>query len=119
MMTKTMRLGRDAEVKQGNNGEFVPLSLAYSVGYGDNKRTVWVSAMWYGKRAASAAQYLTKGKQVTVSMTDVEPNIYNDKVSLKGIVQELEFVGSANDAQAPKPAPKPAAQDDGLDDVPF
>lgn len=50
---------------------------------------------------------------------DVEPNIYNDKVSLKGIVQELEFVGSANDAQAPKPAPKPAAQDDGLDDVPF
>ena len=23
MMTKTMRLGRDAEVKQGNNGEFV------------------------------------------------------------------------------------------------
>ena len=121
MMTKTMRLGRDAEVKQGNNGEFVPLSLAYNVGYGDNKRTVWVSAMWYGKRAASAAQYLTKGKQVTVSMTDVEPNIYNDKVSLKGIVQELEFVGANQEqAPAPKPKAKPAPADDLDDDmIPF
>ena len=122
MMTKTMRLGRDAEIKNGNNGEFVTLSLAYNVGFGDSKRTVWVGAAWFGKQALGAAQHLAKGGQVTVSLRDVEPQIYNDKVSLKGVVVELDFVGSKQEsASAPPPKPKPAAKsaDDLDDDIPF
>lgn len=121
-MTKTMRLGRDAEIKNGNNGEFVTLSLAYNVGFGDSKRTVWVGATWFGKQALGAAPYLEKGGQVTISLRDVEPQIYNDKVSLKGVVVELDFVGSKQEsASAPPPKPKPAAKsaDDLDDDIPF
>jgi single-strand DNA-binding protein len=122
MMTKTMRLGRDAEVKSGNNGEFVSLSLAYNVGFGDNKRTVWVSAIWFGKQAISACQYLTKGSQVTVSLKDIEPHVYNEKASLKGVVVELDFVGAKQEstpAPAPKPKAKPEPADDLDDDIPF
>lgn len=124
MMTKTMRLGRDAEIKNGSNGEFVGLSLAYNVGFGDNKRTVWVSAIWFGKQALGAAQYLAKGSQVTVSLRDVEPQIYGEKASLKGVVVELDFVGSKQEsapAPQPKPRPKPATNPYGDldDDIPF
>ena len=122
MMTKTMRLGRDAEIKNGSNGEFVALSLAYNVGFGDSNRTVWVSAIWFGNQALGAAPYLAKGSQVTVSLRDVEPQAYNDKVSLKGVVVELDFVGSKQEsASAPPPKPKPAAKsaDDLDDDIPF
>lgn len=120
MMTKTMRLGRDAEVKSGTSGEYVPLSLAYNIGFGDNKKTVWVGAIWHGKRAASAAQYLTKGSQVTVSLRDVEPNLYNEKLSLKATVVELDFVGSKQEqAPATKPKARPAPEDDLDSDIPF
>ena len=120
MMTKTMRLGRDAEVKSGNNGEFVSLSLAYNVGFGDNKRTVWVSAIWFGKQAIGACQYLTKGGQVTVSLKDVEPQVYKENVSLKGVVLELDFVGAKQESiPTPNPKPKPAPVDDLDSDIPF
>lgn len=122
MMTKTMRLGRDAEIKNGSNGEFISLSLAYNVGFGDSKRTVWVSAIWFGKQALGAAQYLTKGGQVTVSLRDVEPQTYNEKASLKGVVVELDFVGAKQEsAPASPPKPKPASRlpNDLDDDIPF
>lgn len=121
MMTKTMRLGRDAEIKNGNAGEFVSLSLAYNVGFGDSKRTVWVSAIWFGKQAIGACQYLTKGSQVTVSLKDVEPQTYKENASLKGVVAELDFVGAKQEqAPAPKPKAKPAPADDLDDDmIPF
>ena len=117
-----MRLGRDAEIKNGSNGEFISLSLAYNVGFGDSKHTVWVSAIWFGKQALGAAQYLTKGGQVTVSLRDVEPQTYNEKASLKGVVVELDFVGAKQEsAPASPPKPKPASRpaDDLDDDIPF
>jgi single-strand DNA-binding protein len=121
MLTKTMRLGRDAELKNGNGGDFVSLSLAYNVGFGENKRTVWVSATWFGKQAIGAQQYLLKGSQVTVSLRDVEPNLYNEKVSLRGIVSELDFVGqkSEQSQQAPKKATPPSFENLDDDALPF
>jgi single-strand DNA-binding protein len=118
MLTKTMRLVRDAELKTGNGGDFVILSLAYSVGFGENKRTVWVSAAWFGKQAIGAQPYLLKGSQVTVSLKDVEPNLYNEKVSLRGSVVELDFAGSKNEQQQ-APKPKKSENDDLDSDLPF
>jgi single-strand DNA-binding protein len=118
MLTKTMRLGRDAELKNGNGVDFVSLSLAYNVGFGENKRTVWVSAAWFGKQAIGAQQYLLKGSQVTVSLRDVEPNLYNEKVSLRGVVVELDFVGSQAQ-QAPKRTTPPSYENLDDDGLPF
>ena len=97
--------------------------MAYNVGFGDKKRTVWVSAIYSGKKALGAVPYLTKGKQVTVSLNDVEPNLYNENVSLKGYVVDLEFVGNKDEskpATQAKQAQQPVDDGSGLeDDIPF
>ena len=114
MLTKTMRLGRDAELKAGNGGDFVSLSLAYNVGFGENKRTVWVSATWFGKEASGAMPYLLKGSEVTVSLKDPEPHLYNEKVSLRGSVVQLSFVGKRQEPKQTTPPSYENLDDDGL-----
>jgi hypothetical protein len=119
MLTKTMRLGRDATLQKHEKGDFISLSLAYNVGFGESKRTVWVSATWFGKQAIGALPYLLKGSQVTVSLKDLEPNLYNEKLSLRGSVVELDFVGSKSEQTQQAPKPKKSMNDELDSDVPF
>ena len=62
------RIGRDAEVRQTNNGTSVAnFPVAVDVGYGDNKATLWLDCSMFGKRAEGGlVQYLVKGAQVMV-----------------------------------------------------
>ena len=62
------RIGRDAEVRQTNNGTSVAnFPVAVNVGYGDNKATLWLDCSMFGKRAEGGlVQYLVKGAQVMV-----------------------------------------------------
>ena len=62
------RIGRDAEVRQTNNGTAVAnFPVAVDVGYGDNKTTLWLDCSMFGKRAEGGlVQYLVKGAQVMV-----------------------------------------------------
>ncbi|CAB4124701.1 Ssb Single-stranded DNA-binding protein [uncultured Caudovirales phage] len=139
------RLGRDAEVRYLASGDAVAgLSLAFSAGKKDdqgNRPTTWVKAVLFGKRAESLANYLTKGTQVCVVLSDARLTEYQKKdgtagAALEAKVELLDFVGSreqsADSAPAapapppqrqapPRPAPsRPAANlSDMEDDIPF
>jgi single-strand DNA-binding protein len=69
VLIELCRLGADAELKYTPSGEAVAeLRLAYDVRVKNETRTQWVTASLWGKRAESTAQYLTKGKQLMVTM---------------------------------------------------
>lgn len=61
------RLGRDAEVKKGNNGDFIVFSVATNgKKKGDEVSTLWMNCIWFGERAVKMAQWLKKGSYVKV-----------------------------------------------------
>ena len=139
------RLGRDAEVRYLASGDPVAgLSLAFSAGKKDdqgNRPTTWVKAALFGKRAESLANYLTKGTQVCVVLSDARLTEYQKKdgtagAALEAKVELLDFVGSREQSAdsapaAPAPPPqRPTAQPprptrpatnlaDLEDDIPF
>lgn len=130
------RLGRDTEIRYTSNGDAVcTLALAFEYGKKvDGKKPVqWVDAALWGGRAEALAQYLVKGQQVAVTVDDVRIDTYekNDGSlgsKLVGRVSEINFAGSAPQAQAAakqpaqpprKPQQPPRADDDFDDDIPF
>jgi single stranded DNA-binding protein len=62
------RLGRDAELRQGDepSKSVLNFSVAEDIGYGESKRVQWWKCALWGKRAEALAPYLTKGTPVTV-----------------------------------------------------
>lgn len=62
------RIGRDAETREVEGGHLVTnFSVAVDEFVGGEKRTLWVDCSWWGDRGEKTAQYLTKGKSLTVS----------------------------------------------------
>jgi len=122
------RLGRDIEIRHLADGTAVGnLSLAFNYGKKgkDGKRlSQWIDASIFGDRATKLAEYLVKGTQVFVVLSDPHIETYEKKdggsgVKLAARVDSLEFASSSSgDAQQSKPESKdPLA---GLDDdIPF
>lgn len=68
IFTASGRLGNDMNVSYTPNGKCIgDFPLPVESGYGDNKKTAWVTCKVLGERAEKLAQYLTKGSQVTVT----------------------------------------------------
>ena len=68
VFTASGRLGGDLDVRYTQNNKCIgTFSLPVESGWGDNKKTAWVSCKLFGDRAEKLAQYLTKGSQVTVT----------------------------------------------------
>jgi len=66
----TGRLVRDPESRTTHKGtSVVNLTIPVDTGYGDSKSTTWWKVTLFGKRAETAAKYLSKGKWVTVTGT--------------------------------------------------
>jgi single-strand DNA-binding protein len=113
-------LGRDAEVKFLANGTPVTrLTLAVTTGIGEKKITTWYKASAFGDRYQKIAQYLTKGRPVTivgepcarewksdsgVSHTDIEVRV-NDVVLLGNIDKEVRQSGTTTQTAAPAAEP--------------
>ena len=109
------------------------LALAYSVGYGENKRTQWLDGTLWGDRAEKLAPHLKKGGKVLIYGDDVMVETFpkNDGtqgVKLKCRIVDIEFAGDAKQNQsAPQqqaaPQSQPAQQGQGFDnfddDIPF
>lgn len=93
MLTKLVRIGRDAELRTTQNGKTVlGLSVVYDVGYGENKKSQWLNLVMFGQQAEKVAQHFTKGKQIVARVDDVYIDEYNGKSSLKGTLVSFEFV---------------------------
>lgn len=128
------RLGRDADLRQGDTPQksVCNFSVAVNVGWGEKKRTLWVGCAIWGERAEKLAQYLTKGSAVTVS-GDVDLRTYEKKDKTQGAeitcnVQRLTLQGGGQeraDDEAPQTLAEkskgkaPASDEDFNDDIPF
>lgn len=68
MTTFTGRLTRDAERKVLPTGtSLVTFDIANNTGWGDYKKTIYLTCNLWGKQGDSVQKYLTKGKPVGVS----------------------------------------------------
>lgn len=129
MFIKLFRIGNEPEVKFIPSGKAVcELSLAYDVGYGQNKKTQWIKAAIWGERAEKLQPYLHKGDQLHATLDDVHIETYpkqdqSEGFNLKGRVVEVSLVshgGASNagqavqqpQAQQQRPAPVPDFDDD-------
>lgn len=111
MFIKLVRIGKDAELKNINGKSLLNLSVAYDVGYGDNKKTQWLNLTMFGQQAEKLAQHLTKGKQIVIRAEDLHIEEYNGKSYLKATLPSIEFVSDGNRQQTEQQQPQrqPAA----------
>jgi single-strand DNA-binding protein len=135
MFIKLVNLGRDASLQYTAAGKAVcNLAMAYSVGWGDNKKTQWIDGSLWGKKAEALVEYLKKGTKILITADDVELESYpkNDGTTgskLKCRVVDIEFASPRQDGQqvtqahlAPAPQQAPANTggfDDFSDVIPF
>jgi single-strand DNA-binding protein len=119
------RIGNEPELRYSSGGMAVlQLSLAYN--YSKEKKSQWVRASLFGKRAESLAPYLAKGQLIYAEISDVNVNQYTSKdgtqgVSLEGIVQDVGLTGKGDTQEKPAQQAKPVKQElaDIGSDLPF
>lgn len=123
------RLGKTAELRQVGDTCVANLALAYNYGKkaeDGNKPTQWLEASLWGNRAESLVQYLVKGQQLLVTVSDVHIETYqksdgSEGSKLSGRVDDLEFAGpppgadsggtrSSNQGGQRQPAAQPQQQ---------
>lgn len=137
------RIGRDAELRYTGSGDAV-CSIPVAVDYGrkgqDGKKpTQWYELTLWGKQAEALAEFLTKGKQVFFTGTDLRVETFQKGDGTPGVklvcrCSEIKFAsdgqaqaGAHPQAQAARqPAPRPQQQQpapghDSFDDtdIPF
>lgn len=117
-----VRLGRDAEVRYLPDGRPVAnLALAFNYGKKDSngdRPTQWIDAALFGDRVEKLQQYLTKGAQVMVHLSDPHIETYQKSdgsqgVKLSAFIANLEFAGGNNRNSAAGPAQQGGQQRNG------
>ena len=135
ILTGLARLGRDSEVRFTQGGDAVAsLALAFNYGKRAENKSQWVDATLWGDRAEKLKDYLKKGTQLSVILSDPHIETYQKKdgtegIALRATVQHIEFAGKREDnaevapSQAAAPAKQaasaPAPSADFDDDIPF
>jgi single-strand DNA-binding protein len=118
------RIGNEPELRYSSaNMAILQLSLAYN--YGKEKATQWVNASLFGKRAEALSQYLAKGQLIYAEVSDLHIDLFTGKdgkerVSLKGVVQEVGLTAKTDKPAAEKPEKQlKHPLDEVQDDIPF
>lgn len=90
-------LGQDAQKKEGQNGEFLSLSLAYDY-YDGERKTQWIRATFGGTRALNMAEHLTKGTKIEATIKDLHIATFEGgqgtQHSLEGRVIDANFINA-------------------------
>ncbi len=116
-ITISGNLGRDAELKETQNGDTVlSFSVGVQQGWGERKSSNWYRVSVWGKRARTLAQYLTKGTKVVVQ-GEFTIGAYDGKAQYDVRANEVEFAGGRSE----RPVTTAVATVDDLEDdyVPF
>lgn len=115
------RIGRDAEVRYTQSGDAV-CSIPVAVDYGrkgqDGKKpTQWYELTLWGKQAEGLAEYLTKGKQVFFTGTDLHIETFPKNDGTEGVklvcrCSEIKFAsdGAGQPAQQQRQQPQQQRQ---------
>ena len=97
-LTLAGNVGRDAEKKTTQSGqELCSFPVAVSVGYGENKSTVWVDVTKWGKGSDGLSRILRKGSKVAVS-GELSTREHNGKTYLQCRADNVTILGGAGDA---------------------
>ena len=102
------RITGDDKVRVGeHNGRHVlNFDIAVNWGWGDNKKTEYFSCTQWGAKPHNVAQYLTKGRWVSVhGEVSRESREHNGKTytDLKVDVRNLDLIGNRDDAAPSQP----------------
>lgn len=113
------RIGRDAEVRYTQAGDAV-CSIPVAVDYGrkgqDGKKpTQWFEVTLWGKQAEGLAEYLTKGKQVFFTGTDVHIETFPKSDGTEGVklvcrCSEIKFASDGQATQQQRQQPQQQRQ---------
>lgn len=125
ILTLAGNTGRDAEHKTTANSELCSFPVAVSVGYGDNKSTVWVDVTKWGKGADGLTRILRKGSKVAVS-GELSTREHNGKTYLQCRANEVTIMGTPTGADGRGESKQPYREEapadtrrDLDDDIPF
>jgi single stranded DNA-binding protein len=88
--TVTGNLGKDAEIRDAGGDTVCSFSVASNTKRKGEKCTTWVRCSLWGRRGATLAQYLTKGKWVAV-FGELEMREYNGNQNLEMRVDNVDF----------------------------
>jgi len=128
------RIGRDCELRNAGQSVVINIALAFTGRAKGEKVTTWLEGALFGKRAEALAQYLLKGKLVSVTLNNVRAETFTkqDGTSVSKLVGDVIDIELCPDGQAqarpvapppaPRPAPPPAKtgfDDMDSDDIPF
>ena len=101
-------IGRDAEHKTTTTGQDrCSFSVAVSVGFGENKSTVWVDVTRWGKGAEGLARILRKGSKVAV-IGELSTREHNGKTYLQCRADNVTVLGTPQGAGDASKADKPS-----------
>lgn len=108
-LTAIGRVGKDAEVRDVKGKKVVNFNMAVDTGYGDNKKTVWLTCSMWNKE--NLAQYLKKGTNVYIA-GEPSTRAYSDKegkpaCSLDVTVFAVELLGGGNKSSEEKTTSAP------------
>lgn len=93
------RIGKDAVTRYTQGGKPVTgFSAAFDVGYGDNKKTVWLDVSCWGDRYEKVSQYLTKGSQVLLE-GDIGTREHEGKTYITLTLTDLKLVSGKQEGQ--------------------
>lgn len=116
IVTVAGNTGKDAEYKTTQSGaEMCAFSLAGTVGYGDNKQTVWFDVTKWGKGAEGLSKCILKGTKLTVS-GELSQREHDGKTYLQIRADHVALQGERQGGQAPQRSAPPAHDD--FDDAP-
>lgn len=74
----TARIGKDATVVEGKNGKFMSMDVVVNDKINGEEKTTWVRVTSNKPNHVNLAQFLTKGKVVTI-VGNVTARAWNDK----------------------------------------
>jgi len=99
------RLVADAEMKTARSGtELCSFRIASDVGWGDQKKTHWLSCVIFGERGQKLQPYLRKGDPITVVGELSPPRTYEAqgemRVAQDLVVREIALQGAKSDSSA-------------------
>lgn len=123
IVTLAGNLGRDAEFKTTQSGtELCSFGVGVTVGYGENKSTVWVDVTKWGKGAQGLAGILRKGSNVAVS-GELSTREHNGKTYLQCRADHVTIQGTPQGSERREPDGSRGHAggfgDDLDDDIPF
>lgn len=119
------RIGKDAVTRFTQAGKPVTgWSLAVDVGFGEDKKTLWIDCAFWGDRGQKVCEYIRKGDRIGVA-GEIGTREHDGKTYVTLNVREVTLLGDKKEGSAQPPRSKrqqPPSHDEAPvdeDDIPF